>query len=232
MSDVGVPAFVPVVDPRPNDQAWSQAVGWPIKPETTLIGNAVRLTSSDPDADAAELFAALDDDLVWAHLAGRPRDIAGMAALLASRVGDPEWHPWTVRMAHPLGELNVGAVVGLTCYLDVSTSDARGEIGSTMYAPSVWASAVNPECKLLLLQHAFEVMGWGRVQLKTDIRNHRSQAAIARLGAQYEGTLRRHHRRGDGTVRDSVFFSVLAQEWPMVRRNLVERLAAAAPPPG
>jgi RimJ/RimL family protein N-acetyltransferase len=89
----------------------------------------------------------------------------------------------------------------------------------------VWGTAVNPETKLLLLEHAFEVLGAGRVQLKTDVRNVRSQQAIARLGARYEGTLRRYQRRSDGTVRDTVLFSVLAEEWPAVRDGLRERLA-------
>lgn len=85
---------------------------------------------------------------------------------------------------------------------------------------------MNPECKLLLMQWAFEVSGMGRVQLKTDIRNARSQQAIARLGAQYEGVLRRYQRRQDGSVRDTVLFSVLADEWPAVKLGLQDRLKA------
>ncbi len=83
---------------------------------------------------------------------------------------------------------------------------------------------MNPETKLLLLGHAFDVLGAGRVQLKTDVRNVRSQQAIARLGARYEGTLRRYQRRADGTVRDTVLFSILAEEWPAVRDALRARL--------
>ena len=86
----------------------------------------------------------------------------------------------------------------------MSVADARLEIGLTAYRPQVWASVVNPECKLLLLGLAFEALGAGRVQLKTDVRNERSQRAIARLGARHEGTLRRYQRRADGTVRDTV----------------------------
>jgi RimJ/RimL family protein N-acetyltransferase len=84
---------------------------------------------------------------------------------------------------------------------------------------------VNPETKLLLLTYAFETLGMGRVQLKTDIRNHRSQQAIARLGAEFEGVLRRYQRRGDGTVRDTVMFSITAQDWPRVKAGLIGRLA-------
>ena len=117
-----------------------------------------------------------------------------------------------------------GAVVGTTSFLEVSPVDARLEIGFTLYAPSVWGTEVNPECKLLLMTWAFEEAGMGRVQLKTDIRNARSQAAIAKLGAQYEGILRRYQRRQDGSVRDTVLYSVTAEEWPAVKAGLRQRL--------
>jgi RimJ/RimL family protein N-acetyltransferase len=106
----------------------------------------------------------------------------------------------------------------------VSPRDARLEIGFTMYSPAVWGTVVNPQTKLLLLGHAFDDLGAGRVQLKTDIRNVRSQQAIARLGATYEGVLRRYQRRADGTVRDTVLFSIIAEEWPSVRSRLEARL--------
>jgi hypothetical protein len=99
----------------------------------------------------------------------------------------------------------------------------------------VWATTVNPETKLLLLQHGFEVLRAGRVQLKTDVRNQRSQQAIARLGAHYEGTLRRHFRRSDGTVRDSVLFSITAEDWPACRRmvgKVTPRTSRAIGAPG
>ena len=129
-----------------------------------------------------------------------------------------------IRTLRPLGEAPGGAVVGTTSYFDLSLHDARIEIGNTVYSPSVWATQVNPEAKLLLLSWAFD-HGFGRVQLKTDIRNHRSQRAIAGIGATYEGILRRYQRRDDGTVRDTVMFSVTAEEWPAVRQRLQERLA-------
>jgi RimJ/RimL family protein N-acetyltransferase len=124
-----------------------------------------------------------------------------------------------------MGGFPVGDVVGTTSYLEVSPADARLEIGSTTYAPSVWGTAVNAECKLLLLAYAFEVVRAGRVQLKTDVRNARSQQAIARLGARHEGTLRRYQRRADGSVRDTVLFSITAEEWPAVRDRLRDRLS-------
>ena len=106
----------------------------------------------------------------------------------------------------------------------MSPADARLEVGSTAYAPSRWAGPVNPATKLLVLGLAFERLGAGRVQLKTDVRNTRSQQAIARLGASYEGVLRRYQRRADGTVCDTVLFSVTAEQWPAVRAGLLARL--------
>jgi RimJ/RimL family protein N-acetyltransferase len=108
--------------------------------------------------------------------------------------------------------------------LEIAPGDARLEIGNTAYDRAVWASVVNPETKLLLLTYAFDTVGMGRVQLKTDIRNYRSQQAIARLGAQFEGVLRRYQRRADGTVRDTVMFSITAEEWPKVRAGLEARI--------
>ena len=190
---------------------WPQAE-WP--PPHELVGDHVTLSQFVP-ADAPELYAALDHDACWDHVAGRPTSPEEYAATLAQAPQSGRW-PWVVRRA--------SEVVGTTSYLEVSLPDARLEIGSTAYSPSVWATEVNPECKLLLMSWAFD-HGFGRVQLKTDIRNRRSQAAIAKLGAAYEGVLRRYQRRQDGTVRDTVMFSVTAEEWPGVRERLRARLA-------
>ena len=215
--------FTPPPDPRPDDVSWPRLI-WPPPPEVELAGSTVSLRPAAPHRDAAELFAALDDDRVWAHLAGRPADAAQWAALLAERPSQT-WCTWTVRLRDAAFGLAANAVVGTTSYLEVSAADARLEIGSTAYRPSVWASRVNPETKLLLLGYAFDELGAGRVQLKTDIRNVRSAQAIARLGARFEGTLRRYQRRADDTVRDTVLFSILAEEWPDIRAGLLQRLA-------
>ena len=156
-------------DSRPDDVVWPQAE-WP--PPPALEGAHVTLTQFVPD-DAPELFAALDHDACWDHVAGRPSSPGEYAATLAQAPQAGRW-PWVVRQG--------GQVVGTTSYLDVSLPDARLEIGSTAYSPSAWATEVNPECKLLLMSWAFD-HGFGRVQLKTDIRNRRSQAAITKLGA-------------------------------------------------
>ena len=204
------PRFEPRRDPRPGEPPYPTIAEttWPVPADTRLRGRFVELTVSDPDRDAFALFAALDSAAVWVHVAGRPTDAEAMAHLIARKRADPAWCPWTVRLTVPLGGLPAGAVVGTTSYLEVSPGDARGEVGSTTYAEAVWGGPVNPECKLLLLTYAFDSLGWGRMQLKTDIRNARSQQAIARLGAQYEGTLRRYQRRADASVRDTVLFAV------------------------
>ena len=200
------------IDPRPADPPWPQAQ-WPVPESTVLAWGPVelRLTALD---DAPELFAALDDDAVWAHVRGRPTTVDEMRASLESARAAGRW-PWTVRRD--------GVVVGTTSYLEISPVDARLEIGFTLYQREVWATEVNPACKLLLMEWAFE-HGYGRVQLKTDIRNARSQAAIERLGASFEGVLRRYQRRQDGSVRDTVLYSVVAEQWPAVKAGLIARM--------
>jgi RimJ/RimL family protein N-acetyltransferase len=115
--------------------------------------------------------------------------------------------------------------VGMTRYLNIEEAHRKLEIGSTWYEPSVWAGAVNPECKLLLMRHAFEGLKFNRVEYKTDLRNGRSRAAILKLGARQEGILRKHMVMADGHVRDSVYFSVIDEEWPAVKAGLERRLA-------
>jgi RimJ/RimL family protein N-acetyltransferase len=219
---MAIPRFTPHVDAPPVDTAWPR-MPWPPPSDVGLRGRFVELTQADPDRDADELFAALDHDAVWQHIAGRPSDGAGYATLLESGYAAGRL-PWIVRLASAHAGHPAGAVVGTSSYLEISPGDARLEIGFTAYTPSVWAGVVNPETKLLLLGYAFDTLGAGRVQLKTDVRNVRSQQAIARLGAQYEGVLRRYQRRSDDTVRDTVLFSMLADEWPTARAALIARL--------
>ena len=121
--------------------------------------------------------------------------------------------------------LDSGRAVGSTRFGDIDVPSERVEIGWTFLAPSRWRTALNSEAKLLQLRYAFEELGAGRVALKTDARNLRSQAAIERLGGVREGVLRRHMRMPDGFIRDSVYYSILRDEWPVVRDRLEERLA-------
>jgi len=115
--------------------------------------------------------------------------------------------------------------VGMTRYLNIEEAHRKLEIGSTWYEPSVWGTVVNPQCKLLLMRHAFEHLQFVRVEYKTDVRNERSRAAILKLGAKQEGILRKHMIMPGGRVRDSVYFSVIDEEWPAVKAGLERRLA-------
>jgi RimJ/RimL family protein N-acetyltransferase len=115
-------------------------------------------------------------------------------------------------------------VVGSTCYLAIEPAHKRLEIGGTWIAPSHQRSAVNTEAKLLQLTHCFEVLGCNRVEFKTDERNEKSRAALARIGAQEEGRFRAHMVMPDGALRTSVWFSVIASEWPEVKSALEAKL--------
>ena len=187
-----------------------------------LVGTVVRLDPLTPD-DATALFAALDDPRVWASgyaggPAGRPADVAAMRGWIAGLLAPTDRVSYVVRL------VDVGTVVGTTTLGDLDLANERAHLGWTAYAPAVWGTGVNAECKLLLLGHAFEDCGFGRVKIQTDAVNERSQAAIAKLGATREGVLRRHIRRADGTFRDTVVFSVLREEWPGVREGLPARV--------
>jgi len=119
-----------------------------------------------------------------------------------------------------------GALIGTTRYHDIVADIARLEIGYTWYAQRWQRTHVNTACKLLLLTHAFDELGAQVVGWRTDILNTRSQQAIARLGARQDGVLRHHALRRDGTVRDSVMFSMLRAEWPQARKHLTASLSA------
>jgi N-acetyltransferase len=113
-----------------------------------------------------------------------------------------------------------GRVAGATRYLNIMPKDRGLEIGGTWYGPEFQRTPVNTECKYLLFRHAFETLGCIRVQLKTDLRNERSQKAIERIGAVREGILRNHMILPDGRYRHSVFYSILDTEWPEVKKRL------------
>ena len=167
--------------------------------------------------------AALAAPEIWEWLPLRVRSAADFGAWLESALASREGG---LCLPFAVIDRTTGRAVGSTRLMDYRPADRGIEIGHTWYARSAWASAVNPECKLLLMRHAFQTLGCVRVQLKTDERNARSRAAILRLGAQPEGTLRKHTLTQDGTyIRDSVYFSVLDDEWPAVKAGLEARLS-------
>jgi RimJ/RimL family protein N-acetyltransferase len=123
---------------------------------------------------------------------------------------------------------STGLAIGTTSFLDLNPAHKSLEIGSTFYAKDYWRSFVNTECKLMMLSEAFDTRGVEKVTLKTDSMNQRSRNAILRLGASYEGILRHHMLRPNGTWRDSAYFSILKEEWPTVKADLLNKLESAA----
>ena len=187
----------------------------------TLEGSGVRLEPLTP-AHQDGLTAASSDGCLWELWFTSVPDPDHTAEYIAEALRGQEagqMLPWAVR------ELGTGAIVGSTRFHDIVAPVDRVEIGYTWYAARWQRSHVNTVCKLLLLTHAFEALGCKVVGLRTDHFNFGSQRAIAALGAHLDGVIRHHQSRRDGTVRDTVLYSILAAEWPDVKRHLATRLA-------
>ncbi|WP_371783726.1 GNAT family N-acetyltransferase [Streptosporangium subroseum] len=181
----------------------------------TLEGDVVRLEPLSL-VHVPDLFlAGGGDDEVWRWMpAPTPHSEAEMAEIATGLIEQPGVVPFAVILKE------TGRAVGSTTYHDVPGFDDSIEIGWTWYGRAVWRSSVNTECKILLIDHAFDKLGVNRVMLKTDILNIRSQTAIRRIGGLSEGVLRRHRRRPDGTWRDTAYFGILDDEWPAHRARL------------
>ena len=191
----------------------------------SLAGHGVRLdplTLDDRDA----LLAAASDGRLWelfyTAIPG-PSDVDAYLSTALEGLRQGHMLPWVVR--HDA----TGEVIGTTRYHDVVAAIDRVEIGYTFYAARWQRTHVNTACKLLLMTHAFESLACRVVALRTDSFNFRSQQAIERLGAYKDGVLRHHGVRKDGSPRDTVMYSVLAHEWPDVKRHLKLRLVRHAP---
>lgn len=192
-----------------------------IKPAPTpLEGYGIRL---EPLAHAHEdgLRDAAADGRLWElWYTSVPEAEQVKAYITSALAGQQAGHmlPWAVR------ELESGIIAGSTRYHDIVAEIDRVEIGYTWYAKRWQRSHVNTACKLLLFEHAFKVLGCAVVGLRTDNFNFASQRAIEALGAKKDGVIRHHHPRQDGSVRDTVMYSVLASEWQDVKRHLRFRL--------
>jgi RimJ/RimL family protein N-acetyltransferase len=187
----------------------------------TLHGRFVALEPITPEHEAALLTAAAAPG-IFTYNAMDPIDgFAGRLAWLKAENARGAMVSYAVR------HIADGAIVGSTSYLAIAPDHAKVEIGFTWYRPDMQATYVNPEAKYLLLDNAF-AHGWNRVEFKTDSKNARSRAALKKLGAIEEGILRHHMWMPQGYFRDSVYFSILASEWPNVKRKLRERLDAFA----
>ncbi len=193
-----------MIDPRP----------------VTLEGRSIRLEPMTLE-HRDDIAAAATDGKLWElWFTAVPSADQAEAYIAKALAGLREGHmlPWVVR------ELTTGRVVGSKRFHDIVPAIDRVEIGYTFYGASWHRSHVNSTCKLLLLSHAFDTLGCQVVGLRTDNFNFRSQRAIEALGAKKDGVLRHHQARRDGTVRDSVLYSILRHEWPDVRRHLELRL--------
>ncbi len=185
-----------------------------------LEGHGVRLEPMESSHEES-LRAAASDGKLWELWYTSVPEPEKTAAYIANALeGQERGHmlPWVVR------DLATDTIVGTTRYHDIVANIDRVEIGWTWYAQRVQGSALNSACKLLLLEHAFDTLGCAVVGLRTDNFNFRSQAAIAAIGAKKEGVLRHHFVRRDGSVRDSVMFSILRSEWGDVRKHLEFRI--------
>jgi RimJ/RimL family protein N-acetyltransferase len=186
----------------------------------SLEGHGVRLEPLAPSHASSLAEAVRDGELwrLWFTVVPEPTGVD--AYVSAALAGQNAGHmlPWAVR------ELTTDAIIGTTRYHDIVAAIDRVEIGYTWYAKRWQRSHVNTACKLLLLQHAFEALACQVVGLRTDNFNFASQRAIEALGAKKDGVLRHHQARRDGTVRDSVMYSILATEWRDVKRHLELRL--------
>jgi RimJ/RimL family protein N-acetyltransferase len=197
-------------------------------PATAIIGRYITIEPLTRDM-LPELHAAIAHPEVFAAGfaggAGNYRaDLEGFTAWANTsyRFDRADAVPYAIRLA---GGENAGLLVGSSTIGDIDVPNEAAHIGWTAYDPRVWGTAVNPEAKFLLLQRLFD-SGFGRVKIQTDAINTRSRAAIEKLGAQFEGVLRRRVRRADGSWRDTVVYSVIVDEWPGVREGLIARLDA------
>jgi len=187
----------------------------------TLEGGGIRLEPLTEDHHEGLVAAAADGRLWELWFTSVPPPDGMRAYMAAALQGQQDGHmmPWVVR------DSGSCAVLGSTRYHDIVREIDRVEIGYTWYSESRQRTHVNTACKRLLLAHAFETLGCQVVGLRTDNFNFRSQRAIEALGAKKDGVIRHHTMRRDGTVRDTVIYSILAAEWPDVRRHLDLRLA-------
>ena len=184
----------------------------------TLEGELVQLEPLDIGHAQGLFEATKSSEELWRHMSiFPPESISDIDLFIECALRDQATGT-TVPFA--IIDRSTNDVVGSTRYLDIRSIHSGLEIGWTFLATRLWRTGINTECKYLLLRHAFEDVGCARVQLKTDARNERSRNAILRVGAQFEGILRTHQLRRDGTLRDTAMYSIIDQEWPAVEERL------------
>lgn len=191
----------------------------------TLAGRFVRLEPMS-EAHLPDFLSIGLDETIWRYMLygdiRSEQDLRAWVREILARQGRGTDLPFAVI------DLDSGRAIGATRYLNIQPEHRSLEIGGTWYATAFQGSGINADAKYLLLRHAFESLGCLRVQFKTDSRNLRSQRAILRLGAVEEGRLRKHMILPDGLVRDSIFYSIIDDEWPAVKAGLEARLEGYA----
>jgi len=195
-----------------NQDVWVEPV--------TLEGDWVRLEPLE-ERHAASMAAHGDMELYRHFAAVRPPEIneQGMLSFIQALKAQVDIVPFATVLR------STGETIGSTTFMDIRPAHRGLEIGTTWIAKAHQGTKVNPEAKWLMLRHAFEKLDAERVQLKCDARNLQSQAAITKLGAKFEGRLRKHFVLPDGFVRDTMMYSIIREEWPEVNEQLLARLA-------
>ncbi|MCM3664270.1 GNAT family N-acetyltransferase [Mesobacillus subterraneus] len=191
-----------------------------MKREIKLDGQTVRLVPMEIE-QLDDLWKAGHLQEIWEFTASKIKSKEDMREAIKAAADEREkgtQYPFVVV------DKETGKIIGSSRYLDISEAHKSLEIGWTWYHPEYWRTRVNTETKFLMLGHAFEEMGMNRVQFCTDSRNIRSRKAIARLGAEKEGVLRKHRIIADGYVRDTVVFSIIKDDWQMVKSLLQEKM--------
>ncbi|MFN8948570.1 MAG: GNAT family N-acetyltransferase [Alphaproteobacteria bacterium] len=193
-------------------------MGWPA--DVILSGKHARLVPLEPSHADAMRDAARDGELwkLWYTNVPSPERMPAEIARRLDLKTKGSMLPFAVLDA-------TGACAGMTSYMNVDAVSRRVEIGSTWYAKRVQRTALNTECKLMLLAHAFEALDCIAVEFRTSFLNHQSRRAIERLGAKLDGVIRSHQRHSDGSLRDTCVYSIIACEWPAVRAHLTFQLS-------
>lgn len=184
-----------------------------------LSGNFVKLIPIQLD-HAAALYDSVKE-IEWKMLPTNFTSLKDMESWIKARIVERD-----IKKSLHFTVLNKKSeqIIGSTGFMDITPEHRILEIGSTWYLPKLWGTVVNPESKFLMLKNAFENLKAIRVQIKTDFINKHSQAAIKKLGAVYEGRLRNHRIRWDGTIRDTMMYSIIDKEWPAVKADLQKRI--------
>ncbi|MFL0581859.1 GNAT family N-acetyltransferase [Solibacillus silvestris] len=172
-------------------------------------------------SDIEAIANAANDERIWEHMSVTLLTQEAVENYIVNAIKEREKG---ISYMFAVIEKKTDNIVGCTSFLDISFPHKRLEIGATWYNPTVWRSAINTNCKFLLFQYCFEVLNLNRIQIKTGHENYRSQKAIERIGAVKEGVLRNHMIRKEGTIRHTIMYSVIVEDWEKLKTRFIDRL--------